>query len=171
MIASAAISSMHMMVRWPIRFTRHRSFFVVRVREGAPQSPFALVSTRPHPKAAAQDRSDTVARRRAPLPWRACAGTRQVICEWLRAVRRSWASRLGRKLLIPRQLASRAGPLLTCAVQAGNASTARPTSRGDRVLRRARARWVSLIMAGLLARKRTVRSAYWGHVRIQSSHL
>jgi hypothetical protein len=80
-------------------------------------------------------------------------------------------ARMYSKLLIPRHLASRAGPLLTCAVQAGNASTARPTSRGDRVLRRARARWVSLIMAGLLTRKRTVRSAYWGHVRIQSSHL
>ena len=92
-----------------MRFTRHRPFFVARVREAAPQSPFALVSAQPHPKAAVQGRRDTVARRRVPLPWRACDGTRQVICARLRAVRRSWASRLGRSpriyrnLLVPRQ--------------------------------------------------------------------
>jgi hypothetical protein len=107
--ASAAISSTNMMMRRPMWFTRHHPFFVVRVREAAPQSPFALVSAQPHPKAAAQGQRDIVARRRAPLPWRACDGTRQAICECLRVVRRSWASRLGRSpgiyrnLLVPRQ--------------------------------------------------------------------
>jgi hypothetical protein len=39
--ASAAITTMHMMMRRPMRFTRHRPFLVfVRVREGALQSPF-----------------------------------------------------------------------------------------------------------------------------------
>src|SRR5271166_3920803 len=71
---------------------RNRAFLVVRVREGAPQSPCALVSARPRPKAAARDRSDTVARRRAPLPWRACDGTRQVTCAYLRVVHRSWCA-------------------------------------------------------------------------------
>ena len=52
----------------------------------------------------------------------------------------------------------------------GTLATCRRILLGS-VLRRAGARWVSLIMAGLLTRKRTVRSAYWGHVRIQSSHL
>ena len=81
--ASAAISSVHMIVRRPTRFTRLCLFLVVRVREDTPRSPFALVSAWPHPKAAARDRSDTVARR---LPWRACDGTRQVIYAWVRAV-------------------------------------------------------------------------------------
>jgi hypothetical protein len=54
--------------------SHHPPFFVVRVREGVPGSPRALVSARPHPQAAAQDRRDTVAQRRA----RDCAGTRQV---------------------------------------------------------------------------------------------
>ena len=40
-IASTAINSMHMMMRRPIRFTRYRPVSVARVREGAPQSPFA----------------------------------------------------------------------------------------------------------------------------------
>jgi hypothetical protein len=43
MTASAAIKIMHMMTRRPMRFTRYRALFVVRVREGAPQSPSALV--------------------------------------------------------------------------------------------------------------------------------
>src|SRR5258706_12692687 len=68
---------------------RHLPFFVARVREGVPRSPCALVSARPHPQAVAQDRRDTVARRRAALPWRACDGTRQVTCAWLRTVHRS----------------------------------------------------------------------------------
>src|SRR5258707_9275802 len=70
---------------------RHLPFFVARVREGVPRSPCALVSARPHPQAVAQDRRDTVALRRAALPWRACDGTRQVTCAWLRAVHRSWS--------------------------------------------------------------------------------
>jgi hypothetical protein len=55
--ASVAISSILMMMRRPMRFIpRHRPFlFFVRVREGAPQSPFALVSARPRPKAAAHN--------------------------------------------------------------------------------------------------------------------
>src|ERR1700694_5696421 len=61
------------------------------VREGVPRSPCALVSARPHPQAAARDRRDTVARRRALLPWRDCDGARQVTCAWLRAVHRSWS--------------------------------------------------------------------------------
>jgi hypothetical protein len=69
-----------------MRFTRHRPFLVfVRVREGAL---FASVSARPHPKAAAQDRSDTVGRRRALPPWRAYNGPRQVTCAWLQVVLR-----------------------------------------------------------------------------------
>src|ERR1700682_3598720 len=75
-----------------MRFTRRRPFFAARVHEGAPRSPCALVLARPHPQTAAQDRSDTVARRRAPLPWRARDGTRQVTCASLRAVHRSLAS-------------------------------------------------------------------------------
>src|SRR5439155_14112143 len=100
----------------PRRFTRYRSFFAARVRAGAPQSPFALVSARLRPRAAGQDRRDTVAPRRAPLPWRACDGTRQGICGCLRAVRRSWPSRLGRNAglyrnpLILRQLSTPPNP-------------------------------------------------------------
>src|SRR4029077_19285835 len=85
-ISSCAISSMHMTMRQPMRFTRHRPFLVfVRVREGAL---FASVSARPHPKAAGQDRSDTVGRRRALPPWRAYNGPRQATCAWLQVVLR-----------------------------------------------------------------------------------
>src|SRR5258708_6539821 len=65
---------------------RHPPSFVVRVHEGVPRSPCALVSSRPHPQAAAQDRRDTVARCRALLPWPDCDGAPQVTCAWLRAV-------------------------------------------------------------------------------------
>src|SRR5260370_1026803 len=66
------------------------SFVAVRVREGVPGSPRALVSAPPHPQAVALDRRDTVVGRRAPLDWRACGGTRRVTCAWLQAVDRSF---------------------------------------------------------------------------------
>jgi len=50
----------------------------------AVQDSRAPVSARPHPQAAARDRRDTVARRRALLRWRDCDGTWQVTCAWLR---------------------------------------------------------------------------------------
>src|SRR3981189_709417 len=53
-------------VRPGLAMSTNPSFFVVRVHEGVPRSPCALVSARPRPQAAAQDRRDTVARRRAP---------------------------------------------------------------------------------------------------------
>jgi hypothetical protein len=67
--------------------TSPSSFLVVRVHADVPRSPCALVSARPHPQAAAQDRRDTAARRRVLLRWRDCDGARQVTCAWLRAVR------------------------------------------------------------------------------------
>src|SRR5258707_8387841 len=66
------------------------SFVAVRVHEGVPRSPCALVSGPPHPQTVALDRRGTVVGRRAPLPWRDCGGTRRVTCAWLRAVHRSF---------------------------------------------------------------------------------
>src|SRR5258708_30243676 len=94
------------------QFTRLPPFFAARAREGAPRSPCAVVLAGPHPKPAAQDRSDTVERRRAPLPWRACDGTRQVTCASLRAVHLSLASRLGRNT----RLQQPTGPAPVCGI-------------------------------------------------------
>src|SRR6266581_2080531 len=62
-----------------------------RAHESVPGSLSALVSGRPHPQAAARDRRDIVARRRALPAWRGCDGTRQVAYAWLPAVHRSWS--------------------------------------------------------------------------------
>jgi hypothetical protein len=81
--------------------TSPTSVFVVRVREGVPRSPRALVSAPPHPQAVALDRNDTVVGRRAPLPWRACGGTRRVTCAWLRAVHWSFLAPNRRRRCLP----------------------------------------------------------------------
>src|SRR5229473_4440142 len=66
------------------------AWFRLRVHEGVPGWPCALVSAQPHRQIAARDRCDIVARCRALLSWRDCDGTWQVPRAWLRAVHRSW---------------------------------------------------------------------------------